>query len=761
MHFQIGLATALTAAGALAVPVSTDASNSTSPCGIITQQINEFYSDKSNEPKNFLLKPSLAYACLQSSGIDNQLAASYVVELKKYIQFQSSIAYLKNPSADYFYPAVDLLGGLDDMASKAAAGEFTSQYEFDLALNKLVYSVKDGHTFLSTCTSGTISFQRGLEPLPFVSVTEDGTSAPKVYLLDDIYAASNNFSVSSVETINGDDVGAVLGTSAEDLTSDPDANYNRLMWNYASGPVSGSFNGLFSILSTYQYPGDFTNITFSNGTTLSVENIAFIPTGTWDLTIVDGNSFTQYFCVAPANPSPTTSPASPTSTSSPTFGTTAPTLRGYPFLPVVKDPNNQVAGYYLNNTGHEDTAILRIGTFANETANQGDIDPTESFVNTTRDFLTAVRADNKTKLIIDVSGNGGGNTILLNEVFRRIFPNIEPYGLARLRGNPAAEIYGEAFAAVPDEALVVTLSDNDTVQNIKARVFTSPWSYRSWVTEDLQNYTGWSSGDNPYYPPVENNGDNFTASGRIPTNSTLYTETTGGLVLYGTPAEPATEPQLFTPENVIVLTDGICASACSILTEFLTREANVKTIVVGGRPQEGPMQAIGGTKGAQAYTFNNFATQTAYLNSPVVGPYISDDLAAKANATLPGLVNLPLGSPHSLANYGINLRDNIPPGDDAGIPLQFVFEPASCRIYYTPQTVINPLTLWLQVHDIAWNGGKCNYGSIDSDVSTNGSGVNVPSGNNSTALPTGSGVAEMGVNMGFVFAALSAALVVM
>lgn len=48
MHFQIGLATALTAAGALAVPVSTDASNSTSPCGIITQQINEFYSDKSS-----------------------------------------------------------------------------------------------------------------------------------------------------------------------------------------------------------------------------------------------------------------------------------------------------------------------------------------------------------------------------------------------------------------------------------------------------------------------------------------------------------------------------------------------------------------------------------------------------------------------------------------------------------------------------------------------------------------------------------------
>ena len=186
--------------------------------------------------------------------------------------------------------------------------------------------------------------------------------------------------------------------------------------------MHSSFTGSFSIPNTYQYPGDFTNITFANGTTLSIANLAIIPNGSWSTDIVDGETFTEFFCVAPANPSPTSSSASPSSTSTPTYGTTAPTLLGYPFRPVIKDPHNQVAGYYLNVTGYEDTAVLRIGTFSNETAAQADFDTEDSFVNTTRDFFEAVRTDKKTKLIIDVSGNGGGNTILPNDVVSRINP---------------------------------------------------------------------------------------------------------------------------------------------------------------------------------------------------------------------------------------------------------------------------------------------------------------------------------------------------
>lgn len=127
------------------------------------------------------------------------------------------------------------------------------------------------------------------------------------------------------------------------------------------------------------------------------------------MSIVDGKSFTEHFCIKPAQPIPKNA-------------TSTPTLLGYPFLPVNKDPSNQVAGYFLNGTGLDDVAILRITSFANETA-----DPdlrTATFVNTTRDFLAAATAANKKKLIIDVSGNGGGNTILPNDVVSITF-----YGL--------------------------------------------------------------------------------------------------------------------------------------------------------------------------------------------------------------------------------------------------------------------------------------------------------------------------------------------
>jgi hypothetical protein len=105
---------------------------------------------------------------------------------------------------------------------------------------------------------------------------------------------------------------------------------------------------------------------------------------------------------------------SPTPTSTVPTEITAPTLLGYPYGAVAKDPNNQVAGYFLNGTGLDDVAVLRIASFANETADQATAPLT--FVNTTRDFFAAAAVANKTKLILDVLGNGGGNTILPNDV---------------------------------------------------------------------------------------------------------------------------------------------------------------------------------------------------------------------------------------------------------------------------------------------------------------------------------------------------------
>jgi hypothetical protein len=134
-------------------------------------------------------------------------------------------------------------------------------------------------------------------------------------------------------------------------------------------------------------------------------------------------------------------------------------------------------------------------------------------------------------------------------------------------------------------------TDNDTVAQFKSEVEDAAWNYRESLTTDLKNLTSWDE----FFPPNVVKGDNFTINVRAPTNNTYFDTQYDFIVPYGSAGTPK-DTQPFPVKNIVILTDGICASACSIFTEFMTRQAGVKTIVVGGRPRNGPMQAIGGTK---------------------------------------------------------------------------------------------------------------------------------------------------------------------
>ncbi len=51
----------------------------------------------------------------------------------------------------------------------------------------------------------------------------------------------------------------------------------------------------------------------------------------------------------------------------------------------------------------------------------------------------------------------------------------------------------------------------------------------------------------------------------------------------------------------MLLYDGICASTCTLASEFLRLHAGVKSIALGGRPHEGSIQGVGGVKGSQSF----------------------------------------------------------------------------------------------------------------------------------------------------------------
>ena len=56
---------------------------------------------------------------------------------------------------------------------------------------------------------------------------------------DGLFAGANNFSVSNIVSINGQNVSDYLESFALNINSDPDASYNTILWNYGQAPGSG------------------------------------------------------------------------------------------------------------------------------------------------------------------------------------------------------------------------------------------------------------------------------------------------------------------------------------------------------------------------------------------------------------------------------------------------------------------------------------------------------------------------------------------
>jgi hypothetical protein len=95
------------------------------------------------------------------------------------LQFQSTLGYLKNPPAGYQQPAVDLIGGLNNIQIGINNGAYRTQYAFEVALQKLLYSAHDDHLTLVNGILGAFTFGA---PLDIASVSLDGIALPKPYL---------------------------------------------------------------------------------------------------------------------------------------------------------------------------------------------------------------------------------------------------------------------------------------------------------------------------------------------------------------------------------------------------------------------------------------------------------------------------------------------------------------------------------------------------------------------------------------------------
>lgn len=159
---------------------------------------------------------------------------------------------------------------------------------------------------------------------------------------------------------------------------------------------------------------------------------------------------------------------------------------------------------------------------------------------------------------------------------------------------------------------------------------------------------------------------------------------------------------------IFQLTDGLCSSTCALFMELMHHQAGVRSVVVGGRPVTGPMQAPAGSRGAQLYSIGD-------LDADI-------EVASRINATAGDIIPSRQLDVY-VSQLTINLRDQIRQGED--VPLQFLYEAADCRIFYTLQTVYNFTNLWRYAIEAAWTrpelcvAGSTGYAFAGSAQSTN------------------------------------------
>jgi hypothetical protein len=296
----------------------------------MTQVSPPFYSTiastytENGKDGNIIFNASLAYECLTSVPFNPAVATRFLEYYNDTLQFQSTLTYLKNPPASYQQPPVDLLQGLAQIQEGIDTGAFLNEYEFEAALQTLIYEAHDTHLNLVAGVLAAFTFG---SPYDIVSVSIDGKQLPKVYLADDLFDSQffADWQPSAIATINGQNVVDYLTLFAAKNsvgTLEPHADWNQLMLS-PSLDIQAYFD-VFSGGATF-YPGDTITFVFENGTTLGPENFIAIynsPGDTGPLTT--GGDFYNFFVLGfyPASYDPYAVPTTDNSTGSSATTTT-------------------------------------------------------------------------------------------------------------------------------------------------------------------------------------------------------------------------------------------------------------------------------------------------------------------------------------------------------------------------------------------------------------------------------------------------------
>ncbi|KAF2035474.1 hypothetical protein EK21DRAFT_107000 [Setomelanomma holmii] len=657
-----------------------------------------------------------AFDCLNSVPVDTTGNQALIEELKKVWQFQSELVWYKNPGSDWEYGPLDIIGELDNV--KNNLGSFQSEYTVQLAIQNITIRTGNFHFNYQPDILQVFQFRRRFN---VASVSSDGKSLPKLYVHDDIaQLAAGSSRVSEIQSLNGQNPYDFLKSTFFSQYIDSDGQMNN-MFSKGDTDHPGAF------ASQRKFDGNSTEVRWANGSTASVQNVA-----TTELSftgVTDGRSFFQKFCTGAITGVSTRSADSKDKDADLPISPSAlgPVLTiphdsyhtrnkrqvlpetGYPRA-VAEDHNGVVAGYFLTGQGYADVAVLKIISFSNPESS-GETSFNNGFQATVKDFLSQCKSQGKTKLIIDLRENGGGNTNLLLDTFMQLFPDLDPFSAQRYRATDSWVKIGDAVNEIRSNTDMARKYRSASGDNIEQTAIYRYWAYWHFRKADGTNFASWDE----FNGPLDLNSDKFTTTMRYNYSSAdrVSILPTGFNFVNGT------RPTVFNASNVVMFTDALCGSSCASFHEELKNIAGVKAVTVGGRPESKPIQTITGSKGGEVIpliTFPQYASLLLNISSSV------GLTSAKSNdATLTSLANVPrLSVRAGDASSRAQSQDQIRKGDKTATPLQFIYEASDCRVFYTADSYSDPDLAWKQAWDALSDDSKCVSGSTGHKSSISG-----------------------------------------
>lgn len=433
---------------------------------------------------------------------------------------------------------------------------------------------------------------------------------------------------------------------------DADSAYNSMFYsasNFASTTINPTnANGVEGFFShqgrtAFIYPGQNTTYEFKNGTKLTLNNTARIR-GNFD-GVSDGVSAYQAFCVgADGYPAPGVAGGTPI------YPVTEDTFTNLYTKPVFVSNDTIISLYYLTDKGYQNVAVLSIMQFY---PIDGDIANYQASI---EHCLSNSKAAGKTRLIIDLQGNGGGYPILAADTFRQLFPHIIQDFIYRRIENPIFSTMSTIISNLSSTFDPSTF-DSDTVDDATfefvAGYVENDYNFRWNLNLTDQNFLTFQD----RYTPQVFNGKTYTPLTRYNFSDPIFTSDIYGIDVTGyLSRQHFTQP--FLPENILLLYDGACGSSCSIFAAAMSGQAHVKSVAFGGRPNRAAIQGVGGVKGAVTTSFGQLYSDAQYTLQSATS---SDEEAVLNKLDLAALNRSP-GATMNIADqiYRGNINDGVP-----------------------------------------------------------------------------------------------------